>query len=837
MFRNYLAAAVRNLARNGPYAGVTIAGLAIAFAAAILIGLYVRDQMSFDHWVPAYQRVFLVRQGLTNAFAKPSTQDTTSAPLADAMKLEFPELQYVARFRNAGYPPSVRRGDINVAERDFEWVDPDFFKIFRVATVAGDPASALGQPAALVLTRSAARKYFGKDAPIGGVLQVNVLEATSSGAQPMRVAAVIEDWPKNSNLTGAVFGSTLAPQSATSQLDQAGFLNNTFNLFVALKPGASAAAIDAAMPGFVARRVLPSIQRQTPNEHLAVKLWLEPIGAVHLRPVDFGAASMNLEVDPSVVVAIGVIGALIVIVAAINFVTLMTARASRRAVEVGVRKALGASRRDLVAQFMGEAVLYVALALVAAVAMAEIVLPALNTVLQRNMAFNYLGDFPLLAATLVTAAVVALLAGVYPALVLSAYRPASVLKGGPVEAAGGGRVRQGLVVAQFAVLVVLLLAAVTIARQTEYAVTRGTHVDQDAVLLLAASPCSDTLRDAIRSVPGVRGAACASANALQLSNSIDNVTGNGRRLNLTYASIDFGFFQVYGVKPLAGRLFDPAFPSDDGANTGDAAPPVIINAAAVRALGFESPRAAIGQTINWQYVADLSFKTVLSGLWGPAAQPPYRPSQIVGVVPDFTFGSVKNVVEPSFFYVGKKTDMLTSAVLNIRLDPAQMTTTVPRIDEVWKDISHGQPLQQFFASQFMLRLYIDTLIQGAFIAVCGLIAVTVACLGLFALSSYTAERRTKEIGVRKAMGASSADILKLLLWQFTWPVLIACLIAWPLAFLVMNWWLQGFAYHVDQAPWTFLAAGAAAVVIALGTVFFQALRVSRAKPVAALRYE
>jgi len=832
MFRNYLSAAIRNLARNGPYAGVTIAGLAIAFAAAILIGLYVRDQMSFDHWVPAYQRVFLVRQGLTNALSKPSTEDTTSAPLADAMKLDFPELQYVARYRNAGYPPSIRRGDIDVAERDFEWVDPDFFKIFRVAVVAGDPASALGQPDALVITRSAARKYFGKDAPIGGVLQVNVLEAaTSSAAQPMRVAAVIEDWPKNSNLTGAVFGSTLAPGSATAQLDRVGFLNNTFDLFVELKPGASAAGINAALPGFVARRVLPSIQRETPNEHIGVKFWLEPIGSAHLRPVDFGTG----EVDLSVMIAIGVIGALIVIIAAINFVTLMTARASRRAVEVGVRKALGASRRDLVYQFVGEAMLYVLLALIAAVAIAEIVLPALNAVLQRNMTFDYLGDWGLLAAMLATAAVVGLLAGVYPALVLSAYRPASVLKGGPVEAAGGGRVRQGLVVAQFAVLVVLLLAAVTIARQTEYAVTRGTHVNQDGVLLLAASPCSDTLRDAMRAVPGVRGAACASPNAIDLSNSIDNVAANGRRVNLTYASVDFGFFQIYGVKPLAGRLFDPAFPSDDGANTGDAAPPVIVNAAAVRALGITSPQAAIGQTINWEYVADLSLKTALSG--GLEAQTPYRPSQIVGVVPDFTFGSVKNVVEPSFFYVGRKTDMLTSAVLNIRLDPAQMTTTIPRIDKVWKDVSHGQPLQQFFASQFMLRLYIDTLIQGAFIAVCGLIAVTVACLGLFALSSYTAERRTKEIGVRKAMGASSSDILKLLLWQFTWPVLIACLIAWPLAFLVMNWWLQGFAYHVDQAPWTFLAAGAAAVVIALGTVLFQALRVSRAKPVTALRYE
>jgi putative ABC transport system permease protein len=827
MFQNYLAASLRNLARNGQYAGITIAGLVIAFAAAILIGLYVRDELSYDHWVPNHERIYLVRQRLAGALSKPVTEDTTSAPLPAAMKLDFPEIEYAARIGGVGYPPAIRRGDVSLAERAFHWVDPDFFKIFRVVVVAGDAAHALEQPDALVLSRTAARKYFGRDAPIGGVLRLD--------GYPMRVAAVIEDWPRNSNIAGDVFGSTLAPQSLIIQAEAGGFLTNNFDLFVQLKPGASPAAINAAMPGFVARRMMPSIQREAPDEHIRVGLWLDPIGSVHLKPVDFQAGAQ--QVDPSVVAAIGVIGALIVAVAAINFVTLMTARASRRAVEVGVRKALGARRRDLVAQFMGEAMLYVLVALVAAVALAEIILPALNDALQRNMTFDYLGDPALLGAMLVTALVVGLLAGVYPALVLSAYRPATVLKGGPVEAAGGGRVRQGLVVAQFAVLIALLLAAVTVARQTEFALTSGTHLDQNDVLLLAASPCTDTLRDAVRAVPGVRGAACASPNALQLSNSITHIGAHGRHTNLTYASVDFGFFDIYRVRPLAGRLFSPDHPSDDGANTGDAAPPVIINASAVRALGFTSPQAAIGQTLNWQYVADYSLAKLASLNPESVAQLPYHPSEIVGVVPDFTFGSVKDAVEPSYFFIGRKTDLLSSAILNIRLDRAQMTAAIPRIDKVWKDVSHGEPLQQFFASQFMLRLYIDTLIQGAFIAACALIAVSVACLGLFALSAYTAERRTKEIGVRKAMGASSADILKLLLWQFLWPVLAANLIAWPIAFLVMNWWLQGFAYRIDQSPWTFLAAGVAAVVIALATVFFQGLRVARAKPVSALRYE
>jgi putative ABC transport system permease protein len=823
MFRNYLSAAVRNLARNGPYAGVTIAGLAIAFAAAILIGLYVRDELSYDAWIPGHQQVFMVRQRLTGALSKPVVEDSTPAALSELLKLDFPQIQYAARYRSGstGFPPAVRRGDISIAERAFDWVDPDFFKIVGAAPVAGDPATALEAPDHLVLTRSAARKYFGQDMPIGQVLQVD-------GA-PMSVAAVIEDLPTESNFTGQVFGSGLAPQSLFKTIEKAGFLANAVETVVKLKPGAGPAAMDAALPGFVDRRVAPAVHAEAPNEGLHNKFWLEPITRLHLDPVPGAFAP---ETDPAVLAAIGVIGVLIVIVAAINFVTLMTARAARRAVEVGVRKALGAGRRDLVMQFMGEALAYVAVGLVAGAAIVELALPGLNSVLQRKMAFDYLGDPALLAATLGAAAAVGLLAGIYPALVLSAFRPATVLKGGPIEASGGKRLRQALVVTQFCVLIALLLAAITIARQTAFALSKGTHVDQSAVVLLFASPCTDALRDAVKSVPGVAGAACSSPMALAMVNSVDNVLLDGRRANLVVAPVDFGFFDVYGVRPLAGRVFDLGRPSDDGANHVSDAPPIVINEAAVHALGLPSAAAAIGRQVQWEYVANAGIASS-----NASDVTPYRPSEVIGVVPDFTFGSMRNAVQPQFFYVAKKVDWFNSVALNVKLDPGRTAETLPRLARLWKDVGHGQPLQEVFASQFMLRLYIDTIVQGAFIAVCALIAVSVACLGLFALSAYTAERRTKEIGVRKAMGASSADILRLLLWQFLWPVLIANLIAWPIAFIVMNWWLQGFAYRVDQPLWAFLAAGGAAVVIALVTVLFQALRVSRAKPVAALRYE
>jgi putative ABC transport system permease protein len=818
MFRNYLAAALRSLARNGQYAGITIAGLAIAFAAAILIGLYVRDELSYDRWIPGHGQIFLVNYKFTGV-GQPVDSDATPEAMADLLKLDFPQIQYAARAGGAGFPPAIRRGDINLSESNFNWVDPDFFKVFQIKAVAGDPATALEAPDALVLSKSAARKYFGADAPIGGMLKVD--------GQPMRVAAVIEDLPSNSSLVGDVFGSSLASTSSFKQFAGGGMLANVGETFVRLRPGASAASVEAGLPSFVERRILPDIRRY--STAIQAAMHLKPLTAIHLHPGTQGDTKPGG--DPVVVASIGVIGALIVIVAAINFVTLMTAWASRRAVEVGVRKALGASRRDLITQFLGESALYVAVALVFGVAIAEIALPGVNAVLQRQMALDYFNDPWLLASLLLVGVVVALLAGVYPAFVLSAFRPSIVLKGGPVETAGGGGIRQALVVAQFSVLIALLVCAATVYRQTTFALKGATHVNQDQVVLLLATPCTNTLRDAIGALPGVRRAACSSPYALNLADNRDKMTANGLERSVATASVDFGFFEIYGVRPIVGRLFSVDRPGDDGALHQTDAPPVVINASAARTLGFASPQAALGKSVSWHFIA-----APYAGLKGDPNRAP-RPSEVVGVVPDFTMGSVRQPIEPTLYFVGVKTGNFSSVALNVKLDAARVTETLAAIDRTWKQVSGDQPLQRVFASQFMLRLYVDTLIQGAFIAVCALIAVSVACLGLFALAAYTAERRTKEIGVRKAMGASSGDILKLLLWQFLWPVLAANVIAWPIAFLVMNWWLQGFAYRIDQSPLTFMAAGVAAVVIALATVFLQGLRVSRAKPVSALRYE
>ena len=822
MFGNYLAAALRNLSRNRLYAGVMIAGMAVAFASAILIGLYLRHELTYDRFIPGHDRVFLVSQTITAAGKPPFKLDDTSAIVAADLKARFPQIEYIARFTSGGFP-SVRRGDVSISESTFMWADPDFFKILPVPAVAGDPGHALDTPEAIVLTRSAARRYFGQDAPLGGQLLVD--------GQPKRVTAIIEDLPSNSSLAGEFFGSSLAPESTLRQLDKAGYSANGNLTFVRLKPGTSAASVDAGLRAFVRDRLQPMYAKINPDDRGTTFVYrLKPLDRIHLDPADGGDPKPGADVK--VLIGIGIIGALIVIVAAINFVTLMTARAARRSVEVGVRKALGAGRRDLVLQFMGEAMMYVAVALVLAIALAELLLPAANAALQRKMTFDYLTKPALLAVMLGVAVATGLLAGIYPAFVLSAFRPAAVLKGGPVAAGGrGGRVREILVVAQFAVLVILVLSTATIFRQTLFALKDATHTNKNNVLLLYAAPCTDVLRDVIRQVPGVKAAACSSPNLLGLNHTNDMVRANGHPVMVNYAQVDFGFFELYGVHPVAGRLFQANRPTDDGAKTGGLAPPVVINQAAVRALGYRSAQDTVGKVLTWHYNPSISINDL------GKLDTPYQSSAIVGVVPDITFESVRERIPPTFYYVSPKNDVLTSAALSVKLDPLRQAAAVRRIDRLWPKITHGQPVQQFFADLFVLRLYIDNVIQGGFIAVCALIAVSIACLGLFALSAFTAERRTKEIGVRKAMGASTTDILKLLMWQFTKPVIWANLIAWPLGFLAMRWWLSSFVYRVDIAPWTFAAAGLAAVLIAWATVFVHALNVARAKPVGALRYE
>jgi putative ABC transport system permease protein len=416
--------------------------------------------------------------------------------------------------------------------------------------------------------------------------------------------------------------------------------------------------------------------------------------------------------------------------------------------------------------------------------------------------------------------------------VLSSFRPASVLKGGLVQTAGSPIARQALVVIQFAILVGLIVTTATLYRQTRYALDRGLGTVDSKLIVSVFTPCNTAFPDEVRKLPGVAGAACSSFNALNTPNAqniVDIQVGHGRHASFDIAPVDFGFFELYGIRPLAGRLFQRDHGEDgimaDPKTKG--MPTVVINETAARALGFSDPRQAVGKPMTWT-------RFLPPEKPGPGAQPVplVGPSTIIGVVPDMPV-TVRAQTHPTFYWAVPK----NLGVLSIKLTGQDMPATVRAIGEAWKKTGNTQPIQETFLSQFRLNLYLDLLIQGVTIGICALLAVLIACLGLFALSAYTTERRTKEIGVRKAMGADTRQVVLLLLWQFTIPVLVAIAVALPVGFLAMTWWLHGFVYHVDLSVLSFVLAAVAGLVIAWATVSYQSFVVARAKPASALRYE
>jgi putative ABC transport system permease protein len=506
----------------------------------------------------------------------------------------------------------------------------------------------------------------------------------------------------------------------------------------------------------------------------------------------------------------------------------MTARAVRRAIEVGVRKAIGARRRDLIVQFMGEALLYVFAAMLIGVAIVSLALPAVNTFLERSIVFDVLDDSALAAGVVGAALLTGLIAGAYPALVLSSFAPAPALKAARGQRAGSAAVRQGLVVAQFAVLIALIIGAASIYRQTSFALQNVLRLNIDQMVLV---DCEPGFKEKVAALPGVSAAACISYEALgdpfyaTTTFVKDPLRGN---ITVNTAGADVGFFEMHGLKPLAGRFFSADRGEDvvlEGPNAGpEAQPSLVLNESAVRQLGFDSAQDAIGKSIDWIR---------------PFATPPTEPqassrsSRVVGVVGDFTLGSIRTAVDPTMYFV----DPISTELLSVTVQGQRLPETLQSIGALWRSTGHVRPIKFEFMSELMRQLYRDVQIQGGIVGASAGLAIVIACLGLFALAAFTAERRTKEIGVRKAMGASRAEVVRLLLWQFTKPVLWANLVAWPLAYWATAQWLDGFAYRVSLPPWLFLAASLGAVLIAWASVAAKAWLAASAQPATALQYE
>ena len=836
MFRNYLMAALRNLARNRLYSGINIIGLAVGFCAALLIALYVRDEYTYDRFFAGYRDVYLLT-GTKDAIdrrLRAERWDFSFPDLAAKLTLQFPQIATVARIMPADNPPHIRHGQVEADDTGFLWLDPSFFRIMPLKSLAGDLQTALATPDSVVLTRTAARKYFGRDEPLGELLEVNPamgsdaakVSTAFNAPHPMRVTAIIEDLPSNSYLKGEVFGSSLAAYSQFALYDltpdQGPFRTQSNYTFIRLRPGTPVQQMQQELSAFAAHN---SDTSTVYPPGFTVGLHLTPIGELHLSPPP-GGSPMSPRGDRTLLAGLVAIAVLIITSASFNFVTLMTARSAQRAIETGVRKAAGALRSQLIIQFLGEAVIYVALAMALAVALTEVLLPWMNSVLKQKIAFNYLGDPALLGTLLVATVGLGLMAGAYPAFVLSAYRPAAALKGTLVQGATGGVVRRALVALQFAIMIGLGITAATIWRQTLFSLNNQLRVDGSSVLLIddACSLSAGAFRDRLASVPGVAGAACANEAALFNGGMIVSAqVQGGAATPMLSGVVDYGALEFYGLQPLAGRVFDHKHGDDGLLVEGESAgnPSIIVNETAMRKLGFSSPSQAIGKTVTWN-----------RRRWSAQPTPgTTAPSEIIGVSPDFALDTRRETY-PQILYV----DPASFSVLSVRLIGSQIPEALAGIDAAWSQIMHTR-IHRRFLSQTLQDIYADIILQGTAITLGAGLAGVIAALGLFGLSAHSAERRTKEIGIRKVMGANSTDITRLMLGEFSRPVLWANVIAWPCAYFVMRRWLEGFAHHVDMNPLVFVGASVLALVISFATVSGHALLVARAKPVDALRYE
>ena len=805
MNRFALLSLYRSLTRHKHYAALNIGGLAVGIAVFLVLGLYVRFETSFETWLPRHDQIYLVQtegKGANNPFR--GVYPNTMGGLLEQMKADYPGL-VGTRIEGGEGGGSVTQGGVTTLE-DIAQVDADFFKVFDLPMVRGDKATALADPTAAVISRSAARKYFGDADPIGQKLMLTLNEPAV-----YHVTGIFADLPANTDLRFAILTHTPAVHA-----NDWWYHWGSTSVFTYLRfpDPAAAAAFANKMPDFVDRHGFKDLGQHASR---TMSLPLLPITDVHLQPAGQASASLKLTV-----VTLGLVGVLTLLIAVVNYVNLATARAALRAREVAMRKVLGADRAALVRQFLAEAVLTVALAGLLGLILAEIGLPLINAAGGLSLAIPYTLAVP---ALVVLVLVVGLVAGSYPALLLSRFPAAQVLAS--ARAPGGGRsgtrTREALVILQFALAIAFIIGTAVLFAQMRHVRSTDLGFQRDGLLVVTTLNHGDLddaqktgLLQALREVPGVTAVTNADSSAGGFgNNNVDNVAipgqpGPGPAIRSILIGGDF--FSVYRPRLLAGRLFDDAHRMDDASGTRfPNARNIVLDRTAVTKLGFTDPAAAIGRTFR------------ISG-----------PRTVIGVVDDLRFFSPRVPNEGAYYTAYRGLVPYPIVTLRFAGNPRGV---MDGVRATWQRMVPQLPFVAETGERQLQKFYDDDDRAARLFAIGAGLAVLIGCVGLWGLASFNTARRIKEIGIRKTLGASSADIVRLLVGQFLRPVLLANLLAWPLALVAMRTWLAGFGDRIALSPLYFLGASLLALLIAVLTVLGQSLRASRAAPARALRHD
>lgn len=799
MFRNYLKIAIRHLQRNKFITAINVTGLAVGMACCIFIVLYVRDELSFDKFhrnAGNIYRVtrFISRNGVTEYDAP------TQIALAPAIRNEVKGLKEVTRVFIPGVL-QIQVNDKKIKETKVKFVDPGYLKTFSFGVLSGKSADLLKAPYTAVLTQSAARKYFGNESPIGKSMLV-------SNSYNCLVTGVMQDMPQNTDIGTdvAISFSTFLSESLKAGIDYEqqwfNFLDN--QTFIQVDENADLANVQRDLTA-MAEHYTAGISRR-----LGVKfgLNLQPLSHIHQRPQgDFGKDNM-----PMLWIYLA-IGAFIILIACFNFINLTTARAHERAREVGLRKVLGAEKKSLVLQFLTESSLISIISLIISLLLVIALLPAFNTIAAKNIKLGLSIDSVLLTGLVLLAAVVGLLAGSYPAFYLSSLLPIKVLKGKFATSHSGIFVRKALVVFQFAVAVAMIISSFVVYSQLKYWSNKNLGFDKEHLVNIRMDAVSPAVADHYKAKLLERAdVKSASLNSMLLGNSIDSNNpiveeGKDDKEGFVAGIIhgDFDLVKTLKLKIIAGRNFDPAMRTDSN-NA------FIVNEAAVRSFGFKDP---IGQRIEWRPGS--------KGVHGT----------IIGVVADFNYQDLKKAVTPVLYMIKPE----YSSNLTLRLAPGNHTAQLAELEELWNSLSPDLLFQYSFVDQDLQNLYKGESTLGRLFGIFSGLTILIACIGLLGLSILIAQQRTKEIGIRKVLGASAAHLSVLLTKDFLKLVLIGSVFALPVAYFGMNSWLQRFVFRVSVEWWIMVLAILMVVIIAIVTISLQAVKAALVNPVVSLKTE
>ncbi|NYT42041.1 ABC transporter permease [Sphingomonas sp. R-74633] len=831
MWRNYVTVGLRALAKNKVYAFINIFGLAIGLAACLLILLYVQYERSYDNWLPEGTRTYQFQVTYKSKSTGEGYQNQGSPYVAKAALLkDFPQIESAVYM---GGPPLTLLKDGNATLiDDGRLVDGAFLDTIALPMARGGK-NALSRPGTVVMSEQQAVKTFGTTDVVGRTLSLLTLGKKAD----YTVTGVFRDIPKNSHLTGQMFARADFPSmfpEDNGYLTSWGWTSGW--VYVKLRPGTDVAVLNSQMEAWKKRNIADeTFNGKAVNVGDERTFELKAAPEIHLGKAT--GSSMSDSNDTQTILTFAVIALLILAMACINFTNLATARASQRAREVALRKVLGATRRQLMIQFIGESVLLATIAMLLALAVVEIVLPWFSSFLQADIKLHYFGSDGLFLPMIGLVLLVGAAGGLYPAVYLSRFQPARVLKANKsaADSEGSGRLRSALVVIQFAVSIGLIICTAVIYAQNVYARSLDPGYKRAGLIQLAGigsralEPQADALTRAIATVPGVESAGRTQIGVVtgQTSSTSVVVPGRPEPVDIGVYGVDAGFFPTMGIRTVAGRVFDER-PADDMTTPFPEVPEaeralvargghVVINEAGAKRMGFKTAQEAVGKTIRY------GVKDEYGGMMDLT---------IIGVVADTRFRTVKTPIEPTTFLLDKHN--VGWLVARFHGDPRAVRAG---IEQVWHRFAPDVPFDATFADDVIAKAYERLDARGQMFGMFALLAVIIGCLGLFGLAAFTAERRTKEIGIRKVLGARTTDITRLLVWQFTRPVVIANIIAWPIAWWLMREFLNTFDARIALTPVPFIGAGLLALAIAVLTIGAHAFRVARTNPVHALRYE